>query len=235
MRAIGARTLLQAWKLCRAAKVDLFHPGVLASLATLPGWAGLRIPENPVGLGGVPLVEALRALELAARESESESSRVSLAATLPGKTVGVASTWDVARTLVGSASSELLVVGFSISDESFREHLMRRGLAGVQVMVISDRHQVGARELLRDWPSSAKPLLAFQGVESIDGRLSQVHGKIIVANRSKALVGSANFTANGFRNNLEMGLLVDGSAPRQICQAIDRLIAQHWFEALPEL
>jgi phosphatidylserine/phosphatidylglycerophosphate/cardiolipin synthase-like enzyme len=52
---------------------------------------------------------------------------------------------------------------------------------------------------------------------------SQLHAKVVVADRSRALVGSANFTWGGMVSNYELGILVEGELCWQLAHMVDVL------------
>lgn len=232
MTPVAARTLYRSWQLCSAAAIDLFRPGTPSRLATVPGWAALQLPDGQDRTAAVPFVEGLRALELLHRDRPTDQARATLVATLPSGQRGLPTTRDVVRSLVQGARQEILVVGYSITDEEFRAHLIRKGVQGVKVTVVSDRIRGEAQALRREWPAIATPLLALQGVEPERGQSSVTHGKVVVSDRSEALIGSANFTLGGLRNNLELGLLIRGEAAEQVCALIERLYRERWLEVV---
>jgi phosphatidylserine/phosphatidylglycerophosphate/cardiolipin synthase-like enzyme len=198
----------------------------------MSGWAALQLPQGEDQTSFVPFAEGLRALELLHRDRPADQARATLVATLPGGQRGVPTTRDVVRTLLQGATREILVVGYSITDEEFRGQLIRKGVQGVRVTVVGDRTRAEAQALLREWPALATPLLALQGVEPEQGQSSVTHGKVVVADRREALIGSANFTLGGLRNNLELGLLVRGDAAEQVCTLVERLHGERWLEAV---
>ena len=53
-----------------------------------------------------------------------------------------------------------------------------------------------------------------------------------MADRKRTLIGSANFTAGGFRNNIELGIELDGPVSLEIVQLIERLIDGQWLEPI---
>jgi phosphatidylserine/phosphatidylglycerophosphate/cardiolipin synthase-like enzyme len=229
MRRVDGRTIWRAWKLVRAAGVDLFAPEAPELLARVPGWSSLRLPgTSGVGQPRVTLLDALRALTLMAGERPEPVGEPQLVGTLPISTPDIQPTRDTVRSLVRQAQRELLVVGFAMTDTDFRELLFRRGLAGVHVTVVGDRVDGGARELLTHWPGRATPLTALEDVRPAEGR-ARMHAKVIVADRSEALLGSANFTFSGLDKNLELGVRLAGETPSQICRNIEALAADGWL------
>jgi phosphatidylserine/phosphatidylglycerophosphate/cardiolipin synthase-like enzyme len=218
-----------AWELVKTRAIDVFRPGALSLLPTLPGWSSLGLP--PAGLEGEPVVsllDALRALALRERNTSSATT-VDLVTTLPGTTSSALSTPDVVRTLLESARESILIIGFEINDPSVRKLLFRHGLDGLEITVVGDRQRGPARELLKDWPASARPLRALENVEPASQLQSFLHAKVIVIDSQTALIGSANFTAGGLRNNLEIGVRVSGGAATEIARLMERLAKEGWL------
>lgn len=56
-----------------------------------------------------------------------------------------------------------------------------------------------------------------------DNTKRQLHAKIVVADREKAVIGSANFSWGGMYSNYEIGLLVEGEPAWKIAQLVDSL------------
>ena len=71
-------------------------------------------------------------------------------------------------------------------------------------------------EALRDGSSAVK-LVDFAPARG------QLHAKVVVADRSRALIGSANFTWSGLVSNYELGVLVEGELCWKLAGLIDSL------------
>lgn len=52
-----------------------------------------------------------------------------------------------------------------------------------------------------------------------------LHSKLLIADRSAAYVGSANFTKYGFAENLEVGVVVEAPAVKALCSVVANLVA----------
>jgi phosphatidylserine/phosphatidylglycerophosphate/cardiolipin synthase-like enzyme len=226
---IAARTLYRAWRLCRGAAVDLFGIDSSDTLTAIPGWDALGMPAGTDPSTSV--LEMLRAIELRHQDVAAEPVRVRLVATVPAAVRVTAATRDVAESLIRSAARELLVVGYSVREPDFLRLLLAKGMAGISVTVVSDRGEDDAKAILESWPAGASPLRAFRSVEPVQGR-SLFHAKTIVADRKRTLIGSANFTAGGFRNNIELGIELDGPVSLEIVQLIERLIDGQWLKPI---
>lgn len=225
---IDGRSLLAAWRLLRAARVDPFASSAPDQLPRLPGWSALGLPPGELASARVVTVlDALRGMALLLREPAENANTAQLIATLPLRDSPVTSTRDALRVLITSASKELLVIGYSITDPTFRELLIRRAQAGVQVTVVGDRKTGAARELLRHWPAEL-PLVALEDVETADDK-RHIHAKVVVADRQRAIIGSANFTLSGMGRNVEMGVAVEGQVAREIVEVVELMRGRGWL------
>lgn len=59
-----------------------------------------------------------------------------------------------------------------------------------------------------------------------DPKKKQLHAKIIVVDRKKAVVGSANFSWGGMYSNYEVGLLIEGPSAWKLAEIVDHLSAK---------
>jgi len=232
MTRITPRALIAAWKLLRSRAIDVFRPGVTASLPTLPEWPALGLPMDGLEREtSITVLDALRAVELSHRqEAAGNRATVELVATLPDRDRNVLATRDVVQTMLEGARTSILVVGFEFSEPSIRRLLIRRGIDQIAVTVVGDRQRGSARELLKDWPPHARPLRALENIEAATAwQASLQHAKAIVVDSETALLGSANFTAGGLRNNIELGVRVSGPMAVQIEQLLARLTQSGWL------
>lgn len=225
---IDGRSLLAAWRLLRAARVDPFASTAPELLPRLPGWSALGLPAGELASARfVTVLDALRGMALLQREPAEVRESAQLVATLPLRHSAVPNTRDTLRTLITSASKELLVIGYTITDSGLRDLLIRRARVGMQITVVGDRKTRSARELRRHWPAGL-PLTALEDVETGDDQ-GHVHAKVVVADRQRALVGSANFTGSGLGRNMEMGVLVEGTVAREIVDVVEVMRERGWL------
>lgn len=61
----------------------------------------------------------------------------------------------------------------------------------------------------------------FTSDEQID-----LHAKLVVIDRQKAIVGSSNLSRRGLLTNYELALVVEGMAVAEIANVVDRLISR---------
>lgn len=122
MTRITPRAVVAAWKMLKSRAIDIFRPGVAASLPALPEWPAFGLP--PDGLErelSLTLLDALRAVELSHRQDVVEKrATVDLVATLPVSDRNVLATRDVVQTMLAGARKSILVAGYEFSELSFR-------------------------------------------------------------------------------------------------------------------
>ena len=150
----------------------------------------------------------------------------------------------VVREIVASAEKELLIVGYWLvtSTAQVRELiglLVEKARLGVQVWFVFDPGEKGQgsdnfEALNSQWPLDLKktPRRVFSWSEGLTTATTKtgehydrkLHAKVIVADRHDALVTSANLTRAGLRENLEMGLRIQGPMARAVVDHFDLLI-----------
>jgi phosphatidylserine/phosphatidylglycerophosphate/cardiolipin synthase-like enzyme len=232
VKRLPPRLLVAAWDLVRSHMDRIFVPGAATALPGIDGWAtlgvsGIELDREPV----VSLLDALRAIALVQRSGSSSGSteRAELVCTLPSVDRNILATRDVTIDLLEHAEREILVMGFELTDRQLVHLLARRAASGVSVTLVGDRRSAWLQELRRAWPPVVPPPRALENVEPAEGDPRLMHAKAIVADRTTALIGSANFTAGGLRQNIEVGLRIRGSAASELVRTVDRLEREGWL------
>lgn len=157
---------------------------------------------------------------------------VEVAATHPRLVPQVRTTGGVARDVIAGASRSLLVVGYSVTTDPdmsglATKTLMAMGEAagrGVRVTAVLHRKEANRTALLRAWKKSAPEPDLYTWPEQADDRMASLHAKVLVADRTDALVTSANLTFHGFAGNVEMGIRVTGPPAATISKVFETLI-----------
>jgi phosphatidylserine/phosphatidylglycerophosphate/cardiolipin synthase-like enzyme len=140
---------------------------------------------------------------------------------------GIGSIETAMEHLFQDASDELLLTVYSISTRTdLLFDLLDAALSrGVQTKMVINSFEKQPRRVvkrLRDFVSKYPHFLlhGFSG-----GDQSDLHAKVIVADRKVALVGSSNLSWRGMVTNYELAALVRGDAAGVTAQAVDRLLA----------
>jgi cardiolipin synthase len=170
----------------------------------------------------------------AATRSQVLRSRatVEIAATHPRLVPQVRTTGGVARDVIAGASQSLLVVGYSVTTDQDMSGLAATTLVamgtaagrGVRVTAVLHRKEANRAALLRAWGTSVPGPDLYTWPEQPDDRMASLHAKVLVADRTDALVTSANLTFHGFAGNVEMGVRVTGPPAATISKVFETLI-----------
>jgi len=136
---------------------------------------------------------------------------------------GVRAFDPVIRELVQSARQEiqLAIYRFDESATSFLNLLKQAAARGVRVLVI-------VSALSAQPPGIRAQLARLQeaGMQVVDFAASTggfLHAKAIVADRKRAVIGSANLTWGGLAQNHEPGVLIEGVEAWEIAHLLDGL------------
>jgi HKD family nuclease len=73
--------------------------------------------------------------------------------------------------------------------------------------------------------SSRENLFIYEYKEKLDGESFTFHAKVLVADRSKAYLGSANFTQYGFERNIELGVLLKGKQVKPLYSLLNVMLS----------
>lgn len=139
---------------------------------------------------------------------------------------GVGSIESAMRHLFHNAKREILLTVYSITSgaDMLFDWLEEALSRGVEIKIVVNR-------LDEQKPAIKKKLYRLKGRYShfhlydftLDG-FTDLHAKLIVADRDKAIVGSSNLSKRGFLTNYELALVVTGAQASTIASVVDRLI-----------
>jgi phosphatidylserine/phosphatidylglycerophosphate/cardiolipin synthase-like enzyme len=135
---------------------------------------------------------------------------------------GVRSFEPVVADLVRTASKEIQIAAYSFdpSGLALLREIDQRGRTGVRVSIIvrsltALRHDI-RREL--EMMSDRYTVVDFSSQND-----SLLHTKVLVVDRSDAVLGSANFTFGGLVTNHEIGIWLKGEEAWQVSTLLDKL------------
>ncbi len=178
------------------------------------------------------LIISLRtSAETAARIRAGEPV-IELVWTYPGSSrPGVRTTGGVAREIIASSRTSLLIVGYKMTVDPALTGLASQSIdaiagaaaRGVAVIAVLDR-DANRHALLQAWRPGVPQPAVFTWPVSDDPKAA-IHAKILVADRHDGLVTSTNLTYHGFERNLEFGIRVMGSVAGEIHDRVQSLIA----------
>jgi phosphatidylserine/phosphatidylglycerophosphate/cardiolipin synthase-like enzyme len=138
----------------------------------------------------------------------------------------------VIEEILSSAQEEVLVVAYVITESAIEllqqlEQLAQRGVRVIFVLnnpgSFPQTVQVTLMRLLEKF--------AHVEVRAFSEETGQLHAKVIVVDRQKAVIGSANLSWGGLIANHEVGVLVEGEPVWKLAGTIDALAGrlQRWL------
>jgi phosphatidylserine/phosphatidylglycerophosphate/cardiolipin synthase-like enzyme len=192
--------------------VDLFAPVERSGLLEMPESASMlgRIRStNPASVMRL----CLQALRIQHEELRPKLLDAELAATLPPETPGIARpTERVVQEMIDGATTEVILLGYELTDRNLIGLLAAAAGRGAGVVVICDRARGAAQRVLDSWPSHAPPPRIFHDRERADGApYASMHAKCLLIDGRDLLVTSANFTFHGLHGSVEIGVRLGGA------------------------
>ena len=196
-----------------------------------------RLEELRVRLTDIDGQAISFALQAAAQAAEriGAEQRIDIAWTGPGtEAVPLRRVDQVVYDLVESAKDEVLLVSYAAYKADRALNALRDATErGVRVkLVIELAHESGGKISFDGLPAMrARVPLAHVFYWALDrrkhnaaGSYGAMHAKCLVADRNRALVSSANLTDYALETNMELGLVVEGTAAGRLADHFDQLI-----------
>ncbi len=213
----------------------LFDPDAREFLAGTPEFQDLA--RNAAKTSLSPETFGLLALRALAKHHEELAPRLAdaeLVATFPGAgTISARHTEQVVREMIQGCRTELVIAGFAITaGGGLARQLVDAASRTVRVVLLCgdwrpDDGPDTLELLARSWPKDVRAPEVFH--YSDPGSASAMHIKCVIADGSDLLVGSANFTHGGMRNNFELGIRARGALARSARLLVDEFIRSGRF------
>jgi len=133
--------------------------------------------------------------------------------------------------MFNSAKQEVIVVAYRLTAghgqlrEALESSLARGMIVKIVINKEKDQHPVEKAfidELLKRYSN----LSVWDFDDDKNDMNVALHAKLVVADRSRAVIGSANFSKNGLLENHEIAVCVSGSQARSTCVLVETLIDQ---------
>lgn len=140
---------------------------------------------------------------------------------------GIGSIETAMEKLFREAKQEIIISVYSISTAydlifEWMENALSRG---VLVKVIVNRLSEQRVEVVRKLENISSNYPHFHLFEFISDTETDLHAKVILADRKVAIVGSSNLSSRGFKTNHEMALVVEGDVSGEVAKALDKLFS----------
>ena len=139
---------------------------------------------------------------------------------------GIGSVQSAIEELLSAADEEILIAIYEITEgaNEFLDKLRICLARGVRVTFIINRYfdkPLYVRKKLETL-NNIFPYLEIRSFEP-ETKSDDLHAKLLVVDRSRALVGSANLTWNGLIGNHELAVVVYGKDASKIAELFDKL------------
>lgn len=129
----------------------------------------------------------------------------------PGDSAGSRLTLAVVAGLIDEAVNEILLVSYATAPSpEVRDALLRATDRGVTVTALLERTTDNPKFTGHPDPLHEIPHTALHWLAAAREPGASMHAKILIIDRTSALVGSANLTGFGVERNLECGVLIRG-------------------------
>ena len=177
---------------------------------------------------GRELGVAILATRAGYQAASAQSPEVNLVWTGPAlASVRARSTTGVLLELIEKARSEVIIVGYVLTDGAAAvfQALAAAQQRRVRITIASDQLEQNLNVLRSHWPTGQRlPELYTRPASPLDGK-SALHAKLAIADSRRMLVTSANLTYHGLAGNIEIGLVVTGQPVTEVVELLGALIA----------
>jgi len=141
---------------------------------------------------------------------------------------GFESIGSVLEQLVANSKNEILIGAYyigSVNEDFFLNQIKRALERGVRLVMLINRYNEQPEYARRniDRLRFAHLNVEIYSVECPEGE--DFHAKLMVVDRNKAIIGSANLSWRGLACNYELGVYVEGRTADEAARALERLIA----------
>lgn len=139
---------------------------------------------------------------------------------------GIRSTYSIVEDMLANASDEIQVATYMITEGAmdFIQLLTNCLNKGVRVTLVVNRFSKQPQKIQTAISQLARDFLHFDLFEFCPkDKMEDLHAKLIVVDRSKALVGSSNLSWKGLIMNHELAVLVEGPVAARIGRLVDAL------------
>jgi phosphatidylserine/phosphatidylglycerophosphate/cardiolipin synthase-like enzyme len=123
---------------------------------------------------------------------------------------------------IASAQHRLVIVGYMLDSPEIVERITEKA-SRIRITVHLDRKQTRDNDgasLAAQKMEAAGAIVRFHDEDLYES----LHAKVIIADDTEAIVGSANLTSRGSDRNYELGLLLKGPSVRILLDAVDKTL-----------
>lgn len=155
------------------------------------------------------------------------SEAVEVVCTSPDRLgIPVRTTLATARELIQTSQDEIVIVGYVFTGGAgvLITDLATARLQGVQVILIGNQMATHLPVIRSLWPKESPAPKIFSREADEQDPMAALHAKLLLCDRTKALVTSANFSHHGMHQNIEIGVKVESPALERLRAFIAAMI-----------
>ena len=161
-------------------------------------------------------------------KTPKETELVEVVCTAPERYgLPVRTTYATATQMIQGASEEIIVVGYVFTEgASALVELLAAAQTDrkVRVTIIGNRMRNQMPRLKETWPAAVPFPRVFSREPVADAPLATLHAKLLLCDRSEALVTSANFSHHGLHANIEIGLHIRSPVVERLCEFVHAMV-----------
>ena len=135
---------------------------------------------------------------------------------------GVRGTGPVIEELMENIDNELHILAYVISEHAEKflgliERALESGIKTTLVINNLQKQDTYVRDKLLKWKSKFR----YFNLVDFNRKEKTLHAKVVVVDRKKAVLGSANFSWGGMSGNYEIGIFLDGREAWTLSKLVD--------------
>ncbi|HOW13305.1 phospholipase D-like domain-containing protein [Methanosarcina sp.] len=138
---------------------------------------------------------------------------------------GIRGTETVIEELINEAKHEIHLVSYLFTSKALHilELIKEASERGVKVTIIVNDIESQEHKIVSELKAMSLSFPYVKVYDFKDPKNRPLHAKIIISDRNKAVVGSANFSWGGLYTNYEIGLLIKGPIVWELSEVVDNL------------
>ncbi|HJU14244.1 MAG TPA: phospholipase D-like domain-containing protein [Candidatus Nitrosotalea sp.] len=137
---------------------------------------------------------------------------------------GVRGTGPVIEEIIGDAQNEIQILAYLFTTSGRVLSLLESSLRkGIRVTIVINEFEKQNDDIKEKITALINEFSHLKVVNFHKDGGEQLHAKVVVVDRKKAIVGSANFSWGGMTRNYEIGILLEGEGAWKLGKLVDDL------------
>lgn len=231
------RRLVQLEERLRQAGISAFGPKLRPFLASDPEGAGVLdgLLTRFGASASAVLVLVVQALRVQHSLLAPRLIDAAFVATLPiPMASGVLPTRQVVLDMLSGQPTEVIVLGYEVTDHVVVQRLEDLCRVGCAVHIIMDRKRADEKGHLATLPPLLHRCVLMDAKRDDTVIYYKMHSKALVVDGTDMLLTSANFTFHGLSGNIELGVRLRGAPVAKAREVLEHLLTSGLLERVRE-